>query len=60
MTEDAEYVWKITWQEYKTESRLFVDHVKAFTNKREALIFACELEDDSKTSNVVVTKWFGD
>ena len=58
MTEDAEYIWKVTWEEqYKFGWK---KEVKAFTNKREALIFACEKENSRYARNVKFEKWFGD
>ena len=63
MTEDAEYIWKLTWEEspggefysWNTKSR-----TRAFTNKREAMIFACELEDSAEVRKVKLEKWFGE
>lgn len=69
MTEDAEYIWKVTWCGYSfnnegkenyDSSYSRTNHVKAFTNKREALMFACAVENSPSSSNVKVIKWFGD
>ena len=68
ITEDAEYIWKVTWEEnhswqsssWASSWATIRSHAKAFTNKREALMYACELENDTERyRNVEVIKWFG-
>ena len=66
MTEDAEYIWKVTWEERPGDSSGWYSFVvtqwrtRAFTNKREAMLFACELEDNQYVRSVKLEKWFGD